>query len=67
MPRVDYVRRAAKLRCPICEAAPPLAPGGGARILPRGHPGCRLCKILMGPGHVEQSLGGVCSTCSRRS
>ncbi len=66
MPRVDYVRRAAKLRCPICEAAPSLSAGGGARVLPKGHPQCPVCKILMGPGHVEAWVGGPCLTCAGR-
>jgi hypothetical protein len=26
------------------------------------HPRCRSCSILMGPGHVEASIGPFCET-----
>ena len=41
-------------------------PGCGLPL--EGHPQCSQCRILIGPGHIEQySYDGLCSQCNDRA
>jgi hypothetical protein len=47
--------------CPYCR----IRPERRKEDFGEKHPKCGACGILMGPGHVEQRVDSLCSTCGR--